>query len=186
MNDTRSQVDEKTLQEKIAAEFEKAARRASSDVSIRLLDPIGGMFRFVQDIQRQLSARATEAQQMAERVVATAREVAVNIGEAISEASDRFREVLGRSDHVAKLGWTLDPNFPFSEVFQLSTLTSRADADAYVLKWYEEVDPLLEHVERNLRGNRLLVRFDTLLRQCFDAFRRGDYAICISNLMNVL
>ena len=151
-------MDEKTLQENIAAEIEKAARRVSAEASIQVLHPIGDMVSFVQDVQRQLRARVAEAQQMVDRFVANAQQVAATIADGMSEASQRFKEVLGRSDHVAKLGWTLDPNFPFSEVFQLSTLTSRADADAYVLKWYEEVDPLLEHVERNLRGNRLLVR----------------------------
>ena len=180
------QLDEKTLQEKIAAEFEKAAESSSSDVGVRLLDPMREMFSFVEDIRRQLSAHAAEAQRMAESFVATARDVAAAIADSLTEASVRFKEVLGRSEHIAKLGWTLDPSLPFPDALHLSTLTSRADADAYVLKRYDEGDPILERIERNLRRNHLVAPFDTVLQQCFEAFRRGHYAICIPNLMNVL
>ena len=106
--------------------------------------PMREMFSFVEDIRRQLSAHAAEAQRMAESFVATAGNVAAAIADSLTEASVRFKEVLGRSEHIAKLGWTLDPNLPFPDALHLSTLTSRADADAYVLKRYEESDPKLE------------------------------------------
>jgi len=186
MDKAKFQLDERALQEKIAAEFQKMAERESANVSIRLLDPIGVMFSFVQDIQVQLSARAAEAQRMVEQLVANARDVATTIADSISEASTVFKEALGRSAHVAKLGWTLDPNSAFPDVLHLCKLTNRADADAYMLKRYEEADPELEHMEQSLRRNHLVAPFDTVLQQCFEAFRRGHYAICVANLMNIL
>jgi hypothetical protein len=144
------------------------------------------MFSFVENIRVELSARAAEAQRMVESFVATAGNVAAAIADSLTEASVRFKEVLGRAEHTAKLGWTLDSDLPFPDALHLSTLTSRADADAYVLKRYEEDDPKLEHMERDLRGNRLLAQFDTVLQQCFESFRKEQYAICIPNLMNVL
>jgi len=172
MDDTRSQLDEKKLQEKIAAEFEKMITGASSDVGVSLVNPITEMFSFVENIRLELSARAAEAQRVAESFVATAGNVAAAIADSLTEASLRFKEVLGRSEHVAKLGWTLDPNLPFPNALHLSTLTSRADADAYILKRHEEDDPKLEHMERDLRADPLLARFDTVLQQCFESFRR--------------
>jgi hypothetical protein len=186
MDDTKSQLDEKKLQEKIAAEFEKMITGSSSDVGVSLVNPITEMFSFVENIRLELSARAAEAQRVAESFVATARNVAAAIADSLTEASLRFKEVLGRSEHVAKLGWTLDPNLPFPDALHLSTLTSRADADAYALKRHEEDDPKLEHMERDLRADPLLARFDTVLQQCFESFRNKQYAICIPNLMNVL
>lgn len=184
MDDKKSQPDENALQEKIAAEFEKTI--VSSEASLRLLDPMHEMFSFVEDIRRELSARAAEAQQIAESFVATAGKVAAAIADSLTEASMRFKELLGYSEHVAKLGWTLDPNLPFPEALHLSTLTRRADADAYVLKSHEEDDPKLEHMERDLRAERVLAQFDTVLQQCFESFRNGQYAICIPTLMNAL
>ena len=186
MDDPKFKFDEKKLQEKIAAEFEKMTERESPNLSLRLLDPVAEMFNFAHDIQVQLSARAAEAQRMVGQLLANARDVATTIADSISEASARFKEAIGRSAHIAKLGWTLDPNSAFPDVLHLSKLTSRADADAYMLKRYEEGDPALEKMEGSLRRNHLVAPFDTVLEQCFDAFRRGHYAICISNLMNIL
>jgi hypothetical protein len=41
-------------------------------------------------------------------------------------------------------------------------------------------------MERDLLADPLLARFDTVLQQCFESFRNGQYAICIPTLMNVL
>jgi hypothetical protein len=184
MDDRKFEVDEKTLQEKIAAEFEK--KMMGSDASIRLLDPMREMFSFVENVRLGLTARVAEAQQMVASFVENAGNIAAAIVASMNEASLRFQEVINRTEHVAKLGWTLDPNIPFPDALHLSGLTSRADADAYVLSLYEEDDPKLEHTERDLRGERLLAPFDTTLQQCFESFRLGQYAICIPNLMNVL
>jgi len=186
MDDPKLQLDEKKLQEKIAAEFDKTITRASVEVSVPLLDPVREMFSFVENIGLELTARATEAQRMAASFVETAGNMAAAIAESMNEASLRFKEVVGRTEHVAKLGWTLDPNIPFPDALHLSALTSRADADAYVLERYENDDPKLEHTERDLRGERLLAPFETILQQCFESFRKEQYAICIPNLMNVL
>ena len=174
------------LEEKIAAEFDKTIARASAEVSVPLLDPVREMFSFVENVRLGLTARAAEAQQMVASFVENAGNIAAVIAATMSEASLRFKEVVGRTEHVAKLGWTLDPNIPFPDALHLSGLTSRADADAYVLSLYEEGDPKLEHTERDLRGERMLAPFDTTLQQCFESFRLGQYAICIPSLMNVL
>src|SRR5258706_16172696 len=97
MDDTKSQLDEKKLQEKIAAEFEKMITGASADVGISLVNPITEMFSFLENIRLELSARAAEAQRVAESFVATARNVAAAIADSLTEATLRFKEVLGRS-----------------------------------------------------------------------------------------
>ena len=51
MDDTKSQLGEKKLQKKIAAEFEKMITAASSDVGISLVNPITEMFSFVDNIR---------------------------------------------------------------------------------------------------------------------------------------
>jgi hypothetical protein len=186
VDDKKFQLDEKALQEKIAAEFDKTIARASAVASVPLLDPVREMFSFVENVRLELIARAAEAQRIAASIVETAGNMATAIAESMNEASLRFKEVVGRTEHVAKLGWTLDPNIPFPDALHLSSLTSRADADAYVLNLYEEGDPKLERTERDLRGEHLLAPFDTILQQCFESFSLGQYAICIPNLMNVL
>jgi hypothetical protein len=186
MDDAKFQFDEKALQEKIAVEFEKMAERESANANVRLLDPVREMFSFVENLRLELTGRAAEAQRIAASFVATAGNVAAAIAESLTEASARFKQVVGRTEHIAKLGWTLDPDIAFPDALHLSALTSRADADAYVLNLYEESDPQLESMERDLRADSLLVAFDMVLLQCFDAYRRGHYAICVANLMNVL
>ena len=108
MDDGKFQLEGKKLQEKIAAEFKKMAEPESPDVSLRLLDPVTEMFNFVRDIHVQLSARAAEAQRMVRQLMVNARDVATTIADSMSEASARFKEAIGRSAHIARLGWTLD------------------------------------------------------------------------------
>jgi len=122
----------------------------------------------------------------AAQLMAETRETALRIAEQMSHASLRLRELLKRTDHVAKLGWTFGSNSYFDDLAHLSELKDRTEADAYMLQWYEENDPELKNLECRLGENPRLVSFKTVLRQCFSAIRRGEYAIAIPCVMPIL
>ena len=140
MDDARPPDSPVTLPEKITAEFEKAVRDSVARTSASLLEPIHKVVNTaLHDIPKTSAAWRLETQEIVstfERFVATTQEVAARIADVMAEASRQFNEVLKRSDHVAKLGWTLYPNHPLPDALHLSKLTTRPDADAYMLKWY--------------------------------------------------
>jgi hypothetical protein len=72
------------------------------------------------------------------------------------------------------------------DMVTLSAMQLPAEADAYMLAWYEEVDGNLDRLERRLLAVTELEPFRTPLSQCFTAYRRGEYAIAIPFLAAVL
>src|SRR5664280_1497769 len=129
------------------ADIERAAQEALAKTIAPVVEPLVEMYSVFENMNQRVAAWVSENQEAiarAERFIATAGEVALRIAELMTEASQRVREVLKRSDHVAKLGWTFASNLHFVDLVHLSKLTNSADADAYVAEWYEENDPRLE------------------------------------------
>jgi hypothetical protein len=103
-----------------------------------------------------------------------------------SDLGPRLRGALNRADHVGRLGWTMTGNMMPSDMFSLSSMQLPAEADAYMLAWYDELDVDLEGLEGRLLGVTELEPFHTPISQCFTAYRRGDYAIAIPFLAALL
>lgn len=140
-----------------------------------MLEPIEQMFKVYDEINKRIAGWVSENS-----------EAIARFAEAMAKASKRFKEMLNRSDHIARLGWTFPADLPLVDLLHLSQLTNRADADAYVLKWYEDNDPQLEAMEQRLRKNPRLSSFSIILPQCLAAIRRTDYAISIPCIMAIL
>jgi post-segregation antitoxin (ccd killing protein) len=171
------------------ADIERAAQEALAKTIAPVVEPLVEMYSVFENMNQRVAAWVSENQEAiarAERFIATAGEVALRIAELMTEASQRFREVLKRSDHVAKLGWTFASNLHFVDLVHLSKVTNSADADAYVSEWYEENDPRLEAMEQRLRQNPRLLLFRTVLPQCFSAIRRSEFAVTIPCLIAIL
>jgi hypothetical protein len=72
------------------------------------------------------------------------------------------------------------------DMVTLSAMQLSADAEAYMLAWYEESDTDLARLEGRLLNVTQLEPFRTPLSQCFAAYRRGEYAIAIPFLTAVV
>lgn len=113
-------------------------------------------------------------------------QLGLQVAEALAEASKQLQATLKRADHIAKLGWTFPSNFYPKDLVHLAKLETKEDADAYVLRWYQENDPALERMEARICGNPAVAPFGTVLPQCFNSIRRGDFSIAIPSLIAVL
>ncbi len=118
--------------------------------------------------------------------IANAVHLGVQFGNLVADASKQVSATLERTDHIAKLGWTFPCHFYFSDLVELAQLETREDADSYVLQWYDENDASLERMERRICGHVATEAFRTVLPQCFNSIRRGDYSIAIPQLIAVL
>ena len=104
----------------------------------------------------------------------------------LAEVGPRLRQTFERADHVGQLGWTVTGSMTILDVRTLSGMQLPADADAYMLACYEEVDSDLNRLEKRILRVKELEPFRTPIFQCFTAYRRGDYAITIPCLVAVL
>ena len=91
----------------------------------------------------------------------------------------RMREIFSRADEVGRRGWTITGTMTPPDVAALSEMNGVAEADAYMVAWYERADPDLLGTEKHLLAVDVLVPYHVALAQCFRAFRRGDYAVAI-------
>ena len=97
------------------------------------------------------------------QIAANIQQIGRGFAEALTQLSLQFQETLKRSDHVAQLGWTFPAEMSLADLAELSKLSNPADADAYVLHWFEGNDPQLEAMEQRLTRNPRLASFKTLL-----------------------
>jgi hypothetical protein len=169
-----------------AEQMEKVARDGLAKSISSFVEPFALMSRFFRDNVAAWQSQNQEVIATVTRLVASAAQVSAQIADVMAEASERFNEALKSVDDIAKLGWTFPSNLYFVDLLRLSKFTNPADADAYVLKWYEENDSRLEEMEARLLGNNRLASFRTVLSQCFAAFRREEYALIIPSLMPIL
>jgi hypothetical protein len=76
-------------------------------------------------------------------------------GEAIAKElaaiGPRLRETLKSAAHVGRLGWTVTMRMMPSDMVRLSQMQP-AEADAYMVEWYGEVDPEVNGIETVFSG----------------------------------
>jgi hypothetical protein len=113
-------------------------------------------------------------------------EAQIALAKELADFGPRLQRTLEHADHVGRLGWTVTKWMTPPDVVTLSAMQLPAEADAYMLAWYEGVDGSLDGLEARLIDVTELESFRTPLSQCFTAYRRGDYAIAIPFLAAVL
>jgi hypothetical protein len=174
------------MQVEIASRNSGIFQTGATTIAAAFAQPVQQAFAVVQDLAKQWSVFASQAEAIVANIQRSVANTSSQLLEIAAAASKKFHEVLKRSEDIAKLGWTFPSKFDFSELVQLSEIDNKADADVYVLKWYEENDQNLEDLEKRLMRNRQLASFKTLLPQCFSAIRRAEYAIAIPSLLAIL
>lgn len=142
------------------------------------------------DAQRRWSSAIQDAQKLWQAKVnewasmwAAAQEA---LAKEIAEAGPRLRRTLERADHVGKLGWTVSFSMTPVDMSNLSRANSSAEADRYMVAWYEAHDADLTRIEERILGMKELEPFSVPLGQCFASFRRSEFAIVLPCLIAVL
>lgn len=102
---------------------------------------------------------------------------------ALGPAIERVFENTGK---IGQLGWAVGKDMPFPVVLYLSECRESSQADAYMLKWYEENDPELNDIEQRLLSVQELEPFYIVLKQAFAAFRSRQFALTIPLLISIL
>jgi hypothetical protein len=173
------------IQTKIA-EAMKAWLEQYSSLSADL-KPIEEALRTLTTARSKQWARHAEAvQKVTQDVAGKWAEIGAALAKKLAEYGPRLQRTLERTDHVGQLGWTVTMRMTPRDVVRLSVMKLPAEADGYMLAWYEAVDLDLEYLEQRILDVRALEAFRTPLSQCFTAYRRGDFAISIPFLVAVL
>jgi len=102
------------------------------------------------------------------------------------KAAPRIRKALESSSEIGHLGWTVTGEMEFPVMLHLSECSNAEAADAYMFKYYEREDPVLNGIQERLRGIDHLKSFSVGLDQSFTAFRNEQFALVIPFLILVL
>lgn len=101
-----------------------------------------------------------------------------------AEVLPKITEALQHIERFGSFGWTVPVHLHVGHSLGMLLLDSKEKADEYVSQYYLSVDPTLQELENELT----LPEFDEcqpMLRQCFAAFRREDYAITLPALTSI-
>jgi len=128
--------------------------------------------RFWQTVQADLKRTAN---QLAETLSRAA--------EALRDGEPRLRKALESSAQLGNAGWTMPMQMTAAEMAHVASFESNDAIDAYFLSHCSK--GLLEDIEASVGAAQSLEKWQTPIRQCFGAFRRGEYAITIPCLAAV-
>jgi hypothetical protein len=176
----------KELSDYLMTEIDKA-KRLSPDELNALLAPyaetFGRVFKAVQEISLVCATWVDSHRKTIEAFHSLGEN---GFASAIQASAERFDAALTKAKHLAKLGWTFPGQLPLSDLLLLSEMDDPALADAFMLKHYEESDPMFEDMEQRLLREPRLALFRTVLPQCFRAIRCADYALTIPCFISIL
>jgi hypothetical protein len=179
----------KEMSDYLTAEIEKAKRLPPDELKALLVphaETVETVGKSIQQINSALTNWVDTHREKINAFFENVARVSIQFASAIAAASERFDAALAKTEHLAKLGWTFPSQLPLSDLLLLSEIEDPAQADAFMLKHYEESDPMFEDMEQRLLGEPRLASFRTVLPQCFRAMRRDDYALTIPNFISML
>ena len=104
------------------------------------------------------------------------------IGRSLQEGISRLHQSLQKTDQLGRLGWTMTGSMTIPDLLELVEFREQAEADEYMVSWYETSDPDLVRLENRVLKSPQLESFGVVVSQCFSAFRRGDFAVAIPPL----
>jgi hypothetical protein len=105
--------------------------------------------------------------------------------EGLEQIPLRFERMFQNAGQIGKHGWTVGENMDLPVMLRLSECLDRAEADAFMLEWYETHDPDLGALESRILSVKQLEPFRIGLTQAFSIFRSGYYAVAIPFLIPV-
>jgi hypothetical protein len=105
--------------------------------------------------------------------------------EGLAQIPLRFDRMFENAGQIGKHGWTVGENMELSVMFGLSECLDKAEADAFMLGWYETNDPDLNDLESRILSVEQLRPFHVALSQSFSVFRSGYYALAVPFLISV-
>jgi hypothetical protein len=137
-------------------------------------------------VQKSWREHSAAIQNAAARWAGAWAEAQAAIVRELAEIGPRLRRTLENAAKVGRLGWTVTMKMMPINMRTLADMKAPAEADAYMLEWYEEVDPNVDGLEARILDVEVLEPCRTSLSQCFTAYRRGDFAIGIPLLVAAL
>ena len=137
-------------------------------------------------LQERLTPLLSAIAPIQEEVTTAWAEAQAAIVRELAEIGPRLRRTLENAAKVGRLGWTVTMKMMPINMSTLADMKAPAEADAYMLEWYEEVDPNVDGLEARILDVEVLEPFRTSLSQCLTAYRRGDFAIGIPLLVAAL
>jgi hypothetical protein len=109
----------------------------------------------------------------------------LSLQKAMEEAAPRTRKTLEGADTLGAAGWTLPMSLTVFKMQWIANL-SQPDLDAHFMNYYvTRNDSDLNDLEMRLGEIKALEDFRPLLAQCFNAYRRGKFAITIAPLVSL-
>jgi hypothetical protein len=137
-------------------------------------------------VQESWQEHSAAIQDAAARWAGAWTEAQAAIARELAEIGPRLRRTLENAANVGRLGWTVTMKMMPIDMSTLADMQTPADADAYMLEWYEKIDPNVDGLEARILDVEVLELFRTPLSQCFTAYRRGDFAVGIPLLVAAL
>lgn len=164
-------------------EFERMARqvRAAAEAAGRALQPfVEQQRRLAEQLQpiMETSQRIAEAFQPFARQI---QEMQARMSPFLEEIGRAFRDLPERNQKALRIlavnGWYVDPELSIPDLFEAADLFEGGATGRAHQKLCDHFDNRLDDIQRDICG-RFLNRA-RVLKQAFDAHRRGEYALAI-------
>lgn len=111
------------------------------------------------------------------------------LSKVIAEGMRRTRDALERVELLAALGWTLPMNMTpreFHALVMQDDLTVVGVEEWFLVYYSRDEGSEFNGLEHHLMNSDHLTFWKPLLSQIFDAYARGQYAICVPGLLSLL